>query len=44
MLYIINNKKLVKKYGFAARQRVVKDFEQGLITKKLLKFINTNNI
>ena len=44
MLYIINNKKLVKKCGIAARKRVVKNFEQSLITKKLLKFINSNNI
>ena len=42
MLYIINNKKLVKKYGKLAKIRVLKDFEQNLITKKLLRFINSN--
>ena len=42
MLYIIKNKKLVKKYGLSARKKVSKDFEQSLITKKLLKFINSN--
>ncbi|MDC0977560.1 glycosyltransferase, partial [bacterium] len=44
MLYIINNKKLVKKYGISARKKVLKDFEQSLITKKLLKFINSSII
>ena len=42
MLYIINNKKLVKKYGLSARKKVLKDFEQSLITKKLIKLINLN--
>ncbi len=44
MLYILSNKKLIKKFGISARKRVVKDFNQSLITKKLLKFINSNNI
>lgn len=42
MLYIIKNKKLVEKYGISARKKVSKDFEQSLITKKLIKFINSN--
>ena len=42
MLYIINNKKLVKKYGISAKKRILKDFEQSLLTKKLLKFLNSN--
>ena len=42
MLYVIRNKKLVKKYGISARKRVIRDFEQSLITKKFLKFINLN--
>jgi len=42
MLYIIKNKKLVKKYGVSAKKRVLKDFEQSLLSKKLLKFINSN--
>ena len=42
MLYVIKNKKLVKKYGISAKKRVIRDFEQSLITKKFLKFINLN--
>lgn len=42
MLYIINNKKLVKKYGISAKKRVLKDFEQSLLSKKLLEFLNSN--
>ena len=41
MLYIINNKKLTKRYGILARKRVLKDFEQSILTKKLSKFINS---
>ena len=41
MIYIIKNKKLVKKYGYSARKKVLKDFEHSLLTKKLLKFINS---
>lgn len=40
MIYIIKNKKLVKKIGLSAKKRVLKDFEQNLLTKELLKFIN----
>ena len=42
MLYIIKNKKLVKRYGVSAKKRVLKDFEQSQLSKKLLKFINSN--
>jgi glycosyltransferase involved in cell wall biosynthesis len=42
MLYIINNKKLVKKYGKLARKKVLKNFEQSEITKFFLEFINSN--
>ena len=41
MLYILNNKKLIKKYGSLARKRAQKDFEQSLITKKFLKFLKS---
>ena len=41
MLYIINNKKLTKRYGILARKRVLKDFEQSILTKKLSKFISS---
>ena len=39
MLYVINNKKLVKRYGNSAKIRVAKDFNNKLLAKKLLKFI-----
>ena len=39
MLYIIKNKKKIKKFGFFAKKRAKKYFEQSLITKKLLDFI-----
>jgi len=42
MLYIIKNKKLVKNYGISARKKILTDFEQSVITKKLLNFINSN--
>ena len=42
MLYIIKNKKLVKKCGSLAKIKVKRDFEQNLITKKFLKFLKTN--
>lgn len=44
MLYIIKNKKLNIKYGTRARIRVIKDFKQSLITKKLIKFIDSRII
>lgn len=40
MVYIINNKNLVRQYGKRARRRVVIDFNQNLLSKKLLEFIN----
>ncbi len=42
MLYIIKNRKLVKKYGLSARKRVLQDFDQSLLAKKLLKHVNSN--
>ena len=42
MLYIIKNKKLVKGYGISARKKILTDFEQSVITKKLLSFIDSN--
>jgi glycosyltransferase involved in cell wall biosynthesis len=42
MLYIIKNKKLVKNYGISARKKILIDFEQSVITKKLLSFIDSN--
>ena len=41
MEYIVNNKHLVKKYGISAKNRALKYFEQSLITRKLIEFINT---
>ena len=38
MLYVINNKKLVR-YDNSAKIRVAKDFNNKLLAKKLLKFI-----
>ena len=42
MLYIIKNRKLVKNYGISARKKILTDFEQSVITKKLLSFIDSN--
>ena len=42
MLYIIKNKKLVKSYGISARKKILTDFEQSVITKRLLSFIDSN--
>ena len=33
-----------KKQGILARKRVIKDFDQNLITKELLQFVNSNII
>lgn len=41
ILYILKNKKLIKKYGKLARKRVIKDFDQDILSKNLLKFINS---
>lgn len=40
MIYMINNKRLIKKYGESAKKRVKKDFDQHLIIKEFKKFIN----
>ena len=42
MLYIIKNKKLIKNFGISARKKILTDFEQSIITKKLLSFIDSN--
>jgi len=42
MKYIIKNKKLVKNLGKLAKKKALEDFNKNLITKKLLKFINSN--
>jgi glycosyltransferase involved in cell wall biosynthesis len=44
MLYIISHKRKIKKQGILARKRVIKDFDQNLITKELLQFVNSNII
>jgi glycosyltransferase involved in cell wall biosynthesis len=41
MVLVIRNKKLLKKYGQRARKRVEKNFEENLISKKFLEFINS---
>ena len=40
MIYIIKNKKLVKSFGKLARQRALEDFDQKIITTKLMHLIN----
>jgi glycosyltransferase involved in cell wall biosynthesis len=40
MLYIINNKNLVKQYGKKARKNIMINFNQNLLSQKLLEFIN----
>ena len=42
MLYIIKHRKLVKNYGIVARKKTLTDFEQSVITKRLLSFIDSN--
>lgn len=41
MLFVIRNKKLLKKYGKTARKRVKKNFEENLVSQKFLEFINS---
>jgi glycosyltransferase involved in cell wall biosynthesis len=41
MLYVIKNRKLLKKYGKRARKRVEKKFEENLISEKFLEFIKS---
>lgn len=40
MIFAIKNKKLVKKCGKLARKRVVKDFNQKILSRELMKLIN----
>ena len=40
MLFAIKNKRLLKEYGKAAKERVKKKFNEDLISEKFLKFIN----
>ncbi|WP_440677266.1 glycosyltransferase [Candidatus Pelagibacter sp. HIMB1587] len=44
MLYILKNKKLTKRYGLFAKKRVLKDFEQSILTRNLLQFINSYTV
>ena len=39
MLFAIKNKYLLKKFGSIARKRVLKDFKDSVVTKKLSEFI-----
>ena len=41
MLFVIKNRKLLKKYGQRARKRVKKKFEENLISEKFLEFIKS---
>ena len=41
MLFAIKNRKLLKRYGQRARKRVKKNFEESLMSQKLLEFINS---
>ena len=43
MVFILKNKKMIKKYAHNSRKRVEKDFDQNLISEKLLKFIQSFN-
>lgn len=39
MVYLLKNKKLIKKFGINAKKRVKLDFNSNLISKKLIEFI-----
>lgn len=41
MLYILRNKNLVKEFGSSAKKRTSKEFEQSIVTKKFIKFIDS---
>ena len=41
MIFVIRNKKLLKKYGQRARKRVKKKFQESLVSEKFLEFINS---
>ncbi len=40
MIYILNNKKIFRKYGVFARARALKDFDQNLLSQKLKVFMS----
>ena len=40
MIFVIKNKKLLKKYGIKARKRAKKKFDENLVSNEFLKFIN----
>ena len=40
MIYILNNKKIFRKYGVFARSRALKDFDQNLLSQKLKVFMS----
>ena len=40
MLFAIKNRNLLKIFGQKARKRVEMNFDEDLLTKKLLEFIN----
>lgn len=42
MIYVIKNKKLIKKYGLIAKRNVKKNFGKDLLTTEFLKFISQN--
>lgn len=44
MLYVIKNRNLLKMYGKKARKRVEIDFNENLLTKKFLDFINKKKL
>ena len=41
MVFVIKNKRLLKKFGQRARKRAKKNFEENLISQKFLEFINS---
>ena len=41
MLFVIKNKKMLKKFGQKSRLRVEKNFDENLISEKLLEFIQS---
>lgn len=41
LLFAMNNKKLLRKFGKNAKKRVQKNFEENLMSKKFLEFVNS---
>lgn len=41
MLFVIKNKKMLKKFGKKSRLRIEKEFDENLISEKLLEFIQS---